>query len=153
MKILTLLVLVGVAICNVHLNVKYRDVLYGRQAITEEIAREIYSEFQSVYAEKSEQRYEIFRKTLDQVITHNMKRTSWVQGLNDYSDISFEEFKKMRLMAPQNCSATRRLRVSESWKNKQIPTSYDWHKHGVVTPVKNQGQCGSCWTFSTVGAL
>lgn len=35
----------------------------------------------------------------------------------------------------------------------KIPSEWDWREHNGVTPVKNQGHCGSCWTFSTVGAL
>jgi C1A family cysteine protease len=34
-----------------------------------------------------------------------------------------------------------------------IPKSIDWRDHGVVNPVRSQGKCGSCWTFSAIGVI
>ncbi len=88
---------------------------------------------------------------LENIIAHNKAGKSWLKGVNDFSDMTSEEFRQTRLMEPQHCSATYGLKVEK--KNVEIPQNYDWADLGVVTPVKTQGECGSCWTFSTVGAM
>ncbi|KAK8520372.1 hypothetical protein V6N13_031173 [Hibiscus sabdariffa] len=64
--------------------------------------------------------------------------------------ISFARFA-YKLGAAQNCSAT--LKGNHQLTDVALPESKDWREAGIVSPVKEQGHCGSCWTFSATGAL
>ncbi|THG01252.1 hypothetical protein TEA_008048 [Camellia sinensis var. sinensis] len=101
--------------------------------------------------EEMKLRFSIFSENLKLIKSHNKKKLSYTLGVNHFSDWTWEEFRKHRLGAAQNCSAT--TRGNHKLTDEVLPNSKDWRVTGIVSPVKDQGHCGSCWTFSTTGAL
>ncbi|XP_077215615.1 cysteine protease XCP1-like [Tasmannia lanceolata] len=99
-------------------------------------------------------RFELFKDNLNHIDETNKKMSSYWLGLNEFADLSHEEFKAKYFGLEPNMS--RRRGSSEAFRYRNagnLPKSVDWRKKGAVTPVKNQGQCGSCWAFSTVAAV
>lgn len=93
----------------------------------------------------------VFKENVLKHISHNTNpANTWRMGANKFTDWTDEEFHRFYLMQDQNCSATY---GSMQYRDPTLPTSYDWRDEGIVSPVKNQGKCGSCWTFSTTGAM
>merc|ERR1711962_1604377 len=110
-------------------------------------------EFDKHYTPEEEaMRYANWKKDAEEVLLHNaMYGHEFTQGVNALSDLTEEEYKQQylsSLIVPTSSNAT--MHVAD---NEPIPNAVDWRSQGLVTPVKNQGSCGSCYSFSATGAL
>ena len=118
-----------------------------------------FTNFQEKFAKKYENvqeletRFAVFRENFRNIITHNADRNqSFTMGVNQFTDLTPEEFKAQMirgLKAPVGSFGCGTFSNSASG----APASIDWRTKGAVTTVKDQGQCGSCWTFSSTGAM
>ncbi|KAK8558520.1 hypothetical protein V6N13_098176 [Hibiscus sabdariffa] len=102
--------------------------------------------------EEHDYRFKVFQYNLRRAARHQKLDPSATHGVTQFSDLTPGEFRKAYL-------GLRRLRLPKDATEAPIlptdslPEDFDWRERGAVSPVKNQGSCGSCWSFSTTGAL
>ena len=103
-----------------------------------------YSNFQEIA-----ERFSIFRENFVSIVKHNADVTqNFTLGVNQFTDLTSDEFKAQYLSSYTSQVGSFGCK-SFSSSASGSPSSIDWRSKGVVNPVRDQGQCGSCWTFST----
>ncbi|KAG4066592.1 hypothetical protein HA402_007228 [Bradysia odoriphaga] len=116
------------------------------------------------YSNPVEERFrqKVFLENKRKIAEHNqlyeMGKVTYKLGLNKYADLLQQEFAET--MNGFNRSAGNLYKsnikseaVTFIEPDVDVPESVDWRKKGAVTPIKDQGHCGSCWAFSATGGL
>jgi len=97
--------------------------------------------------------FENFVRNDEAYESHNAKMKSWTLGHNEFSDLNWEQFSSRYLGFAGPLDDTSKKFDYSLLNASYLAAELDWVAKGAVTPVKNQASCGSCWTFSTTGAV
>lgn len=126
---------------------------------------DFYKEFPRKYEKGSEEyvkRKGIFDANLREVMAHNQNpQATWRRGVNEYSDLTAAEFRTSGRLGydkalAREYEATKpalRSATPSATAVSALPKSVDWREKGVISNVKDQGHCGSCWAFGSTETL
>merc|ERR1711865_205262 len=120
----------------------------------ESLFKSFITEHNKVYLESEmESKFRTFKDNMDFIFDHNENHAEtlgYTVGVNQFADMTSSEFK--RTMTGYN--ALHKPKFEETVLDATAaPAAVDWTTKNAVTPVKNQGSCGSCWAFSTTGSV
>jgi len=133
--------------------------VFGRRELTEYEYKNAFSSFLEKFDKNYTrhemlERYDVFKTNLDTINEHNAKNLSWTMGVNQFADWTPMEFKAW--VKRGNGGGFIDMKQEKKYPEElSTPNceSIDHVELGHVTDVKNQGNCGSCWSFSTTGAI
>ncbi|KAL3017118.1 hypothetical protein AAZX31_06G256500 [Glycine max] len=107
-------------------------------------------------AAEKEKRFQIFKNNVQFIESFNAAGDKpFNLSINQFADLHNEEFKASLINVQKKESGVETA-TETSFRYEsitKIPVTMDWRKRGAVTPIKDQGNCGSCWAFSTVAAI
>jgi cysteine peptidase B len=125
--------------------------------------RQQFQEFKKTFgreyrdAVEERKRFKIFQENMQRAEEQGRKNPLATFGVNLFSDLSAAEFKQWHRSDAQYAKASGQHRPTVEVSADEVLAAagqeIDWRTKGAVTHVKNQGQCGSCWSFSTTGNI
>lgn len=150
---LVLLVSSFLSVFSADSNLRRREII--NNFLNEDDEWKQFTDFQERFSkrysnvEEMETRFQIFRTNLRNIIIHNLDRTqNFTMGVNQFTDLTPQEFKDQYISGLKTEVGSYGCK-SFSSGGSGLPSSIDWRNKGVVNPVRDQGQCGSCWAFAT----
>jgi len=96
-------------------------------------------------------RYGIFKQNVEMINNHNAQNHSYEMAMNHFGDLTFEEFSATAKGYLPRANMTRHYVTLAH--NVRAGPALDWRTKNAVNPVQNQGQCGSCYSFSAVASV
>jgi cathepsin F len=156
---LSMVLLLGVGLC------------YAIDSVTDDV--KIFQHFQTFVnehgkkyttIEEFQERFQIFKQNYKRIEMHRMMSQNNIDdgdyelGISKFSDMTPSEFSKtflnLEINHLQRLKASKTSnKINATFQNGTAPESWDWREKGVVSPVKSQRACGSCWAFSAVGNI
>jgi len=118
--------------------------------------KEFVVRFNKTYSsqEEADHRLRVFHQNLKTAEKlQSLDEGSAEYGVTKFSDLTEEEFQSMYLNPMLSQWNLHRPMKPAARARDPAPDSWDWREHGAVSPVKNQGMCGSCWAFSVTGNI
>ncbi|CAG9323449.1 unnamed protein product [Blepharisma stoltei] len=153
LSVFSIFAIIGIIAAISVLNSSQNTCKSSQYQIEENEFQDYLSKWNKIYSDELEyqSRFKIYKENSVFIRNFNSQGHSWTLKLNEFADMTPSEFKS--IYTPTKIPYKTRLNIQNHKIDANIPAQVDWTVGGAVTYVKNQGQCGSCWAFSTTGSV